>query len=457
MSKAHLIPSLAMLAALSLTACQTSSDTYKTAAIAEQVAQMPTEWQHMSRPASQAQDWQTLFDDPFLTQYLVRAEASNLDLKQAEARLRQSQASLNQSRALLGPSVTADLNASGVSDLTDLGNVSDSAGVSLSGSFNPDLFGINRTTVAQAEAQFEVQRATAERLRRVILAQTARAYFQIVEADQQLLLARENLTFLEETKRVSQARFEAGDIARSDLALAELEYENAVASLRNQEFAARSARRALSILVGGFGDDGLDVAAQLPRPVDLGSLPVPADLISARADVLAARATLAVALAELEVTRKANWPSLRLNGRIGSSGADIGDLFDPDFYITSLGASVSTVLFDSGRNAARIDGAEAGIDAALAAYADVLRTAVFDVNDAFDRVATLREALEALERASASAQEALALEQIKFDLGETILLDVLTVQRRVNAIQGARISTERRLLEAQVDAYLALG
>ena len=57
----------------------------------------------------------------------------------------------------------------------------------------------------------------------------------------------------------------------------------------------------------------------------------------------------------------------------------------------------------------------------------------------------------------ASAEEALALEQIKFDLGETILLDVLTVQRRVNAIRGSRISTERRLLDAQINAYLALG
>ncbi|MEM7461007.1 MAG: TolC family protein, partial [Pseudomonadota bacterium] len=150
-------------------------------------------------------------------------------------------------------------------------------------------------------------------------------------------------------------------------------------------------------------------------------------------------------------------PTLLLTGRVASSGAELEDLFDPDFYVASLVASLSGVLFDSGRNAAQVDAAEARIDAAVAAYAETVRAAVFEVNNAFDETETLRAALAALERASASAEEALALEQIKFDLGETILLDVLTVQRRVNAIQSARISTERRLLDAQVDAHLALG
>jgi outer membrane protein TolC len=190
---------------------------------------------------------------------------------------------------------------------------------------------------------------------------------------------------------------------------------------------------------------------------DLGLRTLPAELLETRYDVRAARAAVTAELEGLDATRKANWPSLRFSGRVGTSGAELSDLFDPDFYIASLTASLSGVLFDSGRNEAQVDAATARIDAAVAAYSAATRSAVFEVNDAFDQAATLRLALEALERGRASAEEALALEQIKFDLGETILLDVLTVQRRVNAIRGSRISTERRLLDAQVNAYLALG
>ncbi len=440
-----------------LVACQSPAVDRALGEVDAVASSVPTVWQLEVDANTLPRDWQDLFADDRLREYLAIAEDRNLDLKQAEARLRQSEASLRQSRALLGPSVNADLSATGLSDLTDFDQTNDSGSVSLSGAWNPDIFGVNRATIRQAEAQLDVQRASTARLRRVILAQTARSYFQIIEADQQLGLAQENLTFLDETKRVSEARFEAGDIARSDLALAELEYENAVAGLRNQEFAARSARRALSILLGDFGAEDLQVSNQLPTATDLGLRTLPAELLETRYDVRAARAAISAELEALEATRKSNWPSLRFSGRVGSSGAELSDLFDPDFYIASLTASLSGVLFDSGRNEAQIEAATARIDAAIAAYSATTRSAVFEVNDAFDQAATLRLALEALERGRASAEDALALEQIKFDLGETILLDVLTVQRRVNAIRGSRISTERRLLEAQVNAYLALG
>ncbi|MEL7032132.1 MAG: TolC family protein [Pseudomonadota bacterium] len=444
-------------AAIALSACQTMVFEDYESEISARDSEVPQAWQTASRAAYKPQSWQTLFDDKILADYLARAELQNLDLQQAEARLRRVEANLRQSRALLGPTVSANFSASGLADLSDSSSARDSGSASLTTSWNPDLFGINRATIRQAGSRFELQRADTERLRRIILAQTARAYFQIIEADLQLELARENLSFLDETKRVSEARFEAGDIARSDLALAELEFENAAASLRNQEFAARSARRALSILIGEFGADDLEVADRLPSAREVGSHPVPADLLSARYDILAARAALSVELDGLTIAQRANWPSLQLSGRLGSSGAELADLFDADFYIASLTASLDAVLFDSGRNRGQIDSAKADIETAIAAYAQVIRTAVFDVNEAFDQFATLAEALDALERARISAEEALALEQIKFDLGETILLDVLTVQRRVNAVRGARINTERRLLDAQVSAYLSLG
>jgi NodT family efflux transporter outer membrane factor (OMF) lipoprotein len=446
-----------LLGLTALSACQSAVLSDYDSEITTRDAEVPQDWQIASRTAIEPQSWRTLFDDPLLADYLDQAETLNLDLQQAEARMRQAEASLRQSRTLLGPTVSANFSLSGFSDLAESSNPRDAGSASVNASWDPDLFGINRATVRQANSRFDLQRANTERLRRIILSQTARAYFQIIEADLQIELAQENLSFLDETKRVSKARFEAGDIARSDLALAELEFENAVAGLRNQEFAARSARRALSILIGGFGSDGLTVADRMPSAREIGIHPVPADLLSARYDILAARAAISIELEGLTIAQRANWPGLQLSGRVGSSGAEISDLFDPDFYVASLTTSVAATLFDSGRNRGEIDAAKARLDTAIAAYAQTIRTAVVDVNDAFDQYATSVAALEALERARISAEEALALEQIKLDLGETILLDVLTVQRRVNAVRGARISTERRLLDAQVSAYLSLG
>ena len=443
--------------ALALSGCANIDSAMLNAQVDALADDIPTEWQISTASATRPQNWQGLFDDRLLNSYLNRAQKNNLDLQQAAARVRQAEASIRQSKSLLGPSVSADLSASGAAPLSDLGDISDAFGSGLTARWDPDLFGANRAGLRQTEALFKVQEANTERLRRVVMAQTARAYIQVIEADQQLMLARENLSFIAETKRVSEARFEAGDIARGDLALAELEYENAAASVENQALATRSARRALSILVGGFGDEELSVANALPRAATLGTTPLPAATLGSRFDVLASRASLSAQIAGLEATAKDDWPSLSLSGRVGTSGVDLGDLFDPDTYIASLTASLAGVIFDSERNTAQVDAAKARVDEAMVRYQQVLRDAVADVNNAFDRVETFTTSLASLERARQSAEEALELEQIKFDLGETILLDVLTVQRRVNAIRGSRISTERRLLEAQIDAYLATG
>ncbi|MEL7540349.1 MAG: TolC family protein, partial [Pseudomonadota bacterium] len=349
---------------LTLVACQSPASNRALGDIAADEALLPSTWQIEVEANTLPDDWSDLFDDAQLRDYLAIAEANNLDLKQAEARVRQSEASLRQSRALLGPTVNADLSATGLSELADFDQASDNGSASANGAWNPDIFGVNRATIRQAEAQLDVQRANTARLLQAILSQSARSYFQIIEADQQLGLAQENLTFLDETRRVSEARFEAGDIARSDLALAELEYENAVAGLRNQEFASRSARRALSILLGDFGAIDLEVSERLPNAANLGFSAMPAELLETRYDVRAARAAVTAELESFDATHKANWPSLRFSGRVGSSSAELSDLFDPDFYIASLTASLGAVLFDSGRNAAQVEAAEARIDAA---------------------------------------------------------------------------------------------
>jgi len=425
--------------------------------IADEINSIPTGWQFASRNTDFANEWSTLFDDAYLQDYMRRAIQQNLDLKQFEARLRESQANLRQARSLLGPSVAANLGASGVASVSDVADTDQSFGSTVSFLWDLDVFGVNKDTARRAMAQTDVEKARLSRRVRELQAQVALTYFQIVEADQQLLIAQENLSFIAETNRVSEARFQAGDISRSDLALSELEFENARANVEIQNFATRSARRSLSVLIGGFGDDSLKVSRALPANPESGVTEYPADVLSNRHDVSAARAAVQIELENLKAVAKGNLPSFTISGRLAGSTSSLLDLFDPDVYLSSLALNIDALLYDSGRLAARTEAASSRVDAAVFAYAQTLREAVLEVNNSFDEAAALKEAFLILERARTSAEEALSLEQIRFELGEAILLDVLTVQRRVNAIKSSRINVERRMLDAQVAAFLALG
>lgn len=79
------------------------------------------------------------------------------------------------------------------------------------------------------------------------------------------------------------------------------------------------------------------------------------------------------------------------------------------------------------------------------------------VGDAYDRADNLRRTLINLPAASDAANEALRLESIQYDLGESSLLDVLQVQTRVNSIDATLIRSKAALLETTITAYQAIG
>ena len=408
-------------------------------------------------PAERATSFAALYDDPLLAQYIERALAANTDVEAARARLAGAEARLAQARARRSLTISGGASG-GVATLLSDFDVDDSAGLNLGLGYDPDIFGGIRAGIRSEAARTAIAQADLARLRRTIAARTAQSYIAVVASDARLALARENFEFLGETLRVSRARFEAGDIARADFALSEAEYENSRAGLVAQELSARETRRALASLINAFADEDLPVAPALPRALGPGvGLREAADrAVLSRFDVEAARLAVIAAAADVDAVRASTLPSVSLSGSV-AGGLKLSDLFDIDTYVARLTAGLSDVIFDGGGEAARIDGAEANVDAALARFESQAREAYRELVSGFDRVAVARQRVTALEAASAAAETSLELENIRFDLGEAILLDVLTVQRRVNSIRGARISAEADLLQSLSDAHLAAG
>lgn len=404
-----------------------------------------------------AQSFADLLPDPLLADYLAAALAGNNSIEQARIAVAAADLRLTQSRARRGPFVGLSGSTGLATGLDDF-DLSDSARLSANLSFDPDLFGELRATVRGSQAQLFLRDAELARLQRAVLARTAQAYVQAIETDLQLALAQENFEFLGETLRVSRARFEAGDIARSDYALAEAEYENSRASLFAQQLGARESRRTLADLVGRYDVASLPIASALPPiAAQQATLRATADrAVLARYDIEAQRLAVVSAAASLDATKASTLPGIGLSGSLGG-GLNLSDLFDIDTYVASLSAAISDTVFDNGLDRARIAESRTRLDAALATYNEALRDAYRDVITSLDRLDVFQSRLVALDAASMAAGQALELEQVRFDLGEAILLDVLTVQRRVNAIQSSRIREESAIRTALVDAYLAAG
>ncbi|HHL42818.1 MAG TPA: TolC family protein, partial [Hellea balneolensis] len=272
-----------------------------------------------------------------------------------------------------------------------------------------------------------------------------------VEAEMQVSLAKTNLDFLRESRRISEARYRLGDTAKGAYAFAEANYQSALAAYENTRQAARQAKRALSILLGDFPVNDLKLSNTLktPRPLPMRNLP--AQVLERRPDIVAARAQIARQFARLQSAERAYWPDISISGGLSSSGG-ISDVFDPAQYIARLSTSLAQTIFDGGAISADIDASKAALEQSILSYESRLRKAMGDITNAFDREQTLRRTLVNLEASSRAANEALRLESIQYDLGESALLDVLQVQTRVNAIDASLIRTRAALIETLITA-----
>jgi len=219
-----------------------------------------------------AKDWWTNYNDPQLASLMDQAQANNLDIAQAAARLRQADARARQAGAALLPQVGANAAANtlyGQANGISMHETDYNAGLNVS--YELDFWGKNRDVLESARAQVRASEADRAIVALTVTSGVANSYFQLLSLRERIAVARANLTSAEEILGVVQRRVTAGFSPNADLLQqrAALAAERAVLpALEQQELEARNA---LAILLGrppeGFAVTGDSLGALLPPAV----------------------------------------------------------------------------------------------------------------------------------------------------------------------------------------------
>ena len=169
-------------------------------------------------PIWPAKDWWTNYNDPQLSTLMEQAQANNLDIAQAAARLRQADARARQAGAALLPQVGASANldtlygrANGIS----VRETDYNAGLDVS--YELDFWGKNRDLLDSAKAQLRASQADRATVALSVASGVATTYFQLLSLRERLSVARANLKSAEDILGVVQRRVTAGYSASADL------------------------------------------------------------------------------------------------------------------------------------------------------------------------------------------------------------------------------------------------
>ena len=371
--------------------------------------------------------WWQLFGDAELNALVEQVEVSNQKVAAAVAAYAQAKALVREQRASIFPQVTLDGSArrSGGGGATATSN---SLQLGLGASWAPDIWGRLGRGVESAQANAQASDADLAAARLSAQGELATNYFSLRDADTELALVRSTVEGLERSLTITQNRYNAGIAPRTDVSLAQTQLANTradVSTLTNQR---AQLEHAIAVLIGkATADFTLPVATWI-MAVPAVPLFVPSELLQRRPDIAAAERAVAAANAQIGIQRSAYFPSLSLSGSIGNSGSRVADLFGASTSLWSLGLSVAQTLFDAGATKARVEGAEASRDAAVARYRQTVLTAFQAVEDQLSTTRTLAE--QAGLRRTASEAADLTEQQLlnRYKAGQVSYSEVVTAQ-----------------------------
>ncbi|MEM6808219.1 MAG: efflux transporter outer membrane subunit [Pseudomonadota bacterium] len=418
--------------------------------------ELPPAWQVAQESVGDVQvGWIAAFDDPVLTALVVEAQANNRNLQTALAGLEQSRALARQARAALFPALNYSASAAEAGPVA--GSSADSYASGLSLSWELDVWGrvrASRDSAAYAAASAEADYVFSQYSLAATVAQT---YFLLIESELQEAVAQKSLDALAQTARIVSAQRELGAADAYDASLANANLATARATLAQTQGSKRLARRALEVLVGRYPADALESRTDLPPVPALPSAGVPSTLLERRPDLVAAELDVGAAFSDVGATKATRLPTFSLSGALDIAALDFSDAIDPDNGTWSLATALLGPLFDAGLRRAQIDAASAVQRQAIAAYAQAVLNALQEVENSLDQNRVVAVRVKALQEAADAQNRAFELAQLRYEEGETDLLDVFVVQSNTLSADAAVVTARREQLDEWINLNLALG
>lgn len=376
--------------------------------------------------------WWLGLNDALLNARIELALRRNADLAVAAARLREARAQLQEAGAARLPQLSLELAAgrSRGADVPPMPGTQTRLNAGLVAGYELDLWGRLDAGDAAARARLASEAWACAAMAWSVSTQVAELHTSLGALQRQVEIGAAVVDGRRRTLALRERELRAGAGSEFELRRAEAELavaESTLATLKRQQLARSGA---LALLLG-------DAAADLRTPALPASLAVAAlpsgelsELLARRPDVQQAEALLTASAADIKAARAGLLPSVRLSGRLGSDAHELSQWFSGPGLAWSLAGSLVQSIFDGGRNAARVEQAEARGDAQQARHAQVLRQAAVEASEALAALAVQQQSLEAGQRRSQAMARALQLAQRGREAGALSQLDALDAERQ---------------------------
>jgi NodT family efflux transporter outer membrane factor (OMF) lipoprotein len=420
-------------------------------------------WQP-AQPADAAQRgrWWTVFGNTELDALEDKVADANQDLKAAFARFQQARDASAIARSEYYPALGANAGFSRQRISSTIANprpirLYNDASFSADLSYEIDLWGRIRNTVASAEAQEQASAGDLASLDLSIRAELASDYFSLRGDDTQQAILDRTVDAYEKAYALTVRRHDGGAAAEADVDQAQAQLQIARTQAADIHLRRMQLEHAIAILIGVPPSEFSLPPEPLRATPPAISAGLPAELLQRRPDIAAAERRAAAANAQIGVARAAFFPQIGLSASGGFESALASNLFNMPSRMWSLGPSVTLPLFDGGQRSAVTDQARAAFDEAAANYRETVLGAFRDVEDNLLALNQLQSESESQAQAVKASGRALYQAQTRYTGGLVNYLEVVTAENTDLQAQLSAADIAARRMAASVSLIKALG
>ncbi|HNW25334.1 MAG TPA: TolC family protein [Candidatus Gastranaerophilaceae bacterium] len=328
--------------------------------------------------------WWENFNDPILTEYIIKAVENNHNARQASWKVEEYRQAVKYQFGSELPSLSVGgnyiLNHLPDSFVSTKNNI---FAVPFQVNYEADIFLKNRDKTKSSKKTYESSKYEEKAIYIVLASDVATAYFNLVKSDKQICLQEQIVEIRREKLRREQQKFDRGTVSATSLNNAKKEVENAKNSLDDFLKTREKTLTQLAVLIGESPEntnfkrvsfDNLEYKCPVPDSIS-------SDVVFSRPDIMATEAKLQKAKIDIRVARKEFLPKINLTGIYAFSNVGSLGFGTWGSTIAALVAGASLDLFTGGRKIANLKMSKSRYEQMFEAYRQNDLTALKEVND----------------------------------------------------------------------------
>ena len=412
-------------------------------------------------------DWWRGFRSSELTALMDAAQLHNLDIAVAMAQIVQADAQVGVSGAALLPTLSGNANAerqkqssanSAVSGQGIGGTTFNTFQTGLTASYLLDFWGKNRAALYSAEENASAARYNREVVTLTAIVTVANTYFQVLAAQDQLRVTRENLAAAQRILDLIKKQFNGGTASQLDVSQQEALAATQRAAIPPLEVTVGQNIAALALLVGRAPEKfavhgGSTRSIAVPR-VTPG---LPSELLYQRPDIRQAEAQLAASNFSVESARAAFFPQIQLTGTTGFQSAALASLFTPGAWFYTLTASLTQPIFDGFLLESQLKQAKGVQLQDLQAYRKAVLSAFADVEKALIALQKFTQQERLQQDVVNASRQAFDVAEKQLNGGTVNLITVLQAEQTLFTAENNMVTVRLNKLLAASSLFQALG